>query len=372
MADTGNILDQLKVSDDQKQKLNDIERKRAKLAEDDAKNLTEYERTLDQMISGKTDVQVSQLSKLDEGIERGRKFKGEISDLAISLTTELNELGQFFGDINQYKGRLERSLGYFEITRRMADRLRMSRVTSADMKENLQTILDYGTHMVKKLHDAILENMECYVKIDATIVKTAKTLRDTQPIYEHWRAAREDFERQSNELQTRMDKADQTEFAALSVEKAALDKRLHEAKTNEDYNFTIVKKTKEALPVQKTHLKAYSDLRDSLIIMKAGLEKDIESVTQLYMAVPTAVKTALGTKAASTYDKGMKYATDAATSTLLQSVRGVTDEVAGRQERPLIEAERLEAYRKLQLDMETEFNGRMEALKRKHASATAE
>jgi len=347
------------------EKLRNLDNKQAELSKENERGLTAYEQSVRNMLSGEK-VSVEELSKLDNGIRRGKEFEGEISELAESLTGELQELGQFFGDMTQYKGLLENVLARIGLNK-WADKKRMSRVKSADVKQNLQTILDYGQHMVSKLYAAILENLECHTKIDGTIRETSRRLEENQPNYERWRAEREGLDRQLNELEIRMNQAAPMEFAKLEGEKSALQKKLNESQINENHYFTIVDKAKKALPVQRKHFQAYKDMVDGLTQLRTGLEQDLDHVTQVYLAVPTAIKTALGTKAASQYDKGMKYATDIATDTVLKSAEGILDEVASRAERPLIEPEKLAAYRRMQIEMRAEFDRRIEELKKKHA-----
>ena len=94
----------------------ELEKKRIRLEEDNKQNLSEYDQKVKQMLAGEK-VDVQELSKLDQGIERGNQYKQEINQLAESLTGELNELGQFFGDMAQYKGLTERVLGKIGLTR---------------------------------------------------------------------------------------------------------------------------------------------------------------------------------------------------------------------------------------------------------------
>lgn len=105
---------------------------------------------------------------------------------------------------------------------------------------------------------------------------------------------------------------------------------------------------------------------------RTRLERNIEAVTEIYMSTPTAIKTALSTKAAERYDKGMKYALDKATDTVLQSVAGVLDSTATRAERPLLEPETLEEYRRRQKEAKAIFESRLTALRERYETAKGE
>ncbi|MBI5804100.1 hypothetical protein HY450_02560 [Candidatus Pacearchaeota archaeon] len=365
------ILDQLRLDKAQKERLKGLEQKRMELEIEDQNRLDRYQETIEGVITGKQDTDVRQLSELDKGIERGQQFKGEISQLAESLTTELNELGQFFGDLNQYTGFWERTAAKVGLTR-FADKQRLQRVRSSDVRENLQTILDYGLHMTNKLQEATLENMDCQAKIDSTIRITAKKLEETQPLYEKARSERERLERELKEIQDRQDLAEATEHAQLAVERETLERTCKEAQTQENYLFTIVDKAKQALPVQRVHLKAYGDIIDSLIQLKTGLEENIKNVTTIYESTPVAIQTALGTRAASQTDKGIKYATDKSTEVLLVSAKGILDENAARTERPLLESDKLRVYRTAQTEMRMKFDQRVEAMKKKYRAAATD
>jgi chromosome segregation ATPase len=266
--------------------------------------------------------------------------------------------------MSNYQG-LEKLISRF--SRKWADKKRLARVKTADVTTNLKTILDYGHYMVSKLNNALIENMKCYSRIEGTIQTTNERLEQHQPEYEQWQEKREKLERQIKELEEKMNQAGPDEYAKLEGEKSQLDKEFHEAQTTENYHFTIVDKAKKALPVQRTHLTSYKDMIDSLKQFKTGLEQDLDHVTQVYLSAPTAIKTALSVKAASQYDKGMKYATDKATDAVLKSVEGILDETASRAERPLIEDEKLQAYRKVQQEMRAHYDKRVDQLKKTYA-----
>jgi len=357
---------QVQLEERQKKKLEKIETGTVKFEQESKQELDAYKNNLEQMLEGEKQVDVNELSKLDAGIQRGKQYNLEVTELAESLSLELQDLGQVIGDMSHYQG-LEKWVA--RISQKRADKIRLSRVKSQDVKENLQTILDYGHAMVSKLNDRILANMECHAEIDGTIITTSEKLKENQPIYEHWRVEKEKLERKMTDLQDKMDKADQTEYATLETEKQTLQKKLDESQINENNYFTIVDKAKKAIPVQRRHLQAYKDTVDSLTQLKTGLEEDIENVTQIYLRAPTIIKTALQVKAASQYDKGMKYATDITTEAVLKSAAGIQDEVASRAERPLIEEDKLEAYRNFQIQERAKFDARILNIKKAYAKS---
>lgn len=364
-AGAGSVFADLQ-SESQRRLANDvlkgIDAKQQELRAENKDLFSGYESRIAQIVAGKAASKqtVAELSALERGIHRAQQFKGEITDLAESLTSELQGLGQFFGNMSQYQG-LEGYLARFGL-HRLADRRRLSRVKSADVKQSLQTILDYGAHMVQKLYEAIIENMECYTRIQTAVERTSKALDENQPLYEQWRASRESLDRQMKDLNDKMDQSDASTVAKLEKDRAALQAKLDEAKINENNFFTVVDAMKSALPTQKTHLQSYRDMVDSLTQFRTRLDKNIENVTEIYLSTPIAIKTALGTKAAAAYDQGLKYALDSATDTVLQSVAGVLDATASRAERPLLEPEKLAEYRRRQKEARAIFETRMVAL----------
>ena len=362
----GGIFAKLNSDVEAQQKLEAISKKQIRYEEEAEQDITAYESNVRSILKGE-DVDIKELSKLDAGVKRGQEFKGEISDLAESLTEELQSLGVFFQEMSQYKGTKEKILSFVGLTR-YANKARLQRVRNADVKENLQAILDYGNHMIQKLYTAILDNMACEKRIEAVMNLTSQKLEENQPKYEQWRAEKEKLQLKKNELQNIIDKADETEIAKLTPNVLALDKQLREAEMNEENYFMIVKKAKEAIPVQKQHVQAYADIAKALTTLRTGIEQDIEAVTEMYLAVPIAIQTALGTKQASTIDKGIKYATDKATDTLLRSAEGILDEAANRAEKPLIDPEQLAQFRKRRLEMRANYDSRQKALQEKHAA----
>lgn len=354
------------------QRLKQLDARQAEVQALDRDALSKYDQTVRSMLDQQQEGDIQQqLSKLDKGIESGKKYKQEISELAENLTTELQGLGEYFQEMSLYKGFWEKAFSKIGM-KKTADRTRLKRIKSADVKQNLEQILDYSNTMVKKLYEAILENTECHSKLKSTISYTSNKLKDNQPKYEEWRTKKEGLESQVAEIEDRLAKANETEYVTINEEKVKALNDLQEAKVNENYFFTIVEKAKQALPVQNTHQKAYADIIESLVSLRTGLEQNIENVTELYMATPTAIKTALAVKTASQTDKGMKYATDLSTKVLLDSAAGILDEAANRAERPLIEPEKLKKYRQDQAQMRAIFETRIQALEQKYSQPAAQ
>ena len=135
--------------------------------------------------------------------------------------------------MSNYKGPIETFLAKFGMTK-FADRKRLARVRSTDVKENLQTILDYGHMMVRKLNDGIVDNMGCYQRINSSITTTIKELNENQPIYERFRSDREKLEREIGELEGKLDQASGEQYAGLEREKGNVQEEVeNESKQTE-------------------------------------------------------------------------------------------------------------------------------------------
>jgi len=350
-----------------KKKLEELSQKRMQIAEEDKQALSEYEKSVRRTLDGKqTEVSAEAKTRIDQGIERKKLYKQEISDLTESITKDFQELGDTYLQMGQYKG-IETVLMRLHLTR-LADRQRSARANRVDVKQNLETILDVGKAAVKKLYEFTLENMEQQATIDGLVKDTAAKLKENQPEYEKWRAQTESYTRDIKALQDKMDKADETEFAKLSTQKAELDKKLQDAKIQQTYFFTIVDGAKKMLPTQKDHLQQYSEIVEGLVQLRTNLDHYIENSTKLYMALPTALKTMLGVKAASQWDKAAKYALEKGTETLHIAAKGIRDESLNRQEKYPISPEKFDEFRKDYMATVAEFTQRESELKRKHAT----
>ena len=88
------IFASLKLDAKQEEKVKQMDKMQMELELEDDKQLSEYEQNVENILEGKQDVDIEHLSKLDQGIERGKQFKAEITDLTESLTREFQELGQ--------------------------------------------------------------------------------------------------------------------------------------------------------------------------------------------------------------------------------------------------------------------------------------
>jgi len=372
-----NIFGLLKMKTEERQKAQEIENQRIKASADDMRLIKDREAKLKDAYATKDGVQRSEklqeISKIDAISPENTKFKGEVTNLAESLTKDLTEFGIFIGDIKNYKG-LEKAVSYLPLGlgTKMADAFRLKRVLSADLTVNLETIIDYAAFISKKLGDATIDNMNCAGAIDGSVKEAARKLVDNQPKYENWRSKKEALQREIDATKDLQDKANETDFPKYAAKLAELDKEKQEAEINETHYFGIVETSKQAIPVLKTNLKAYMDTVKALEDMRTRLDNKIADVTEIYRSAETMIKTALKVKAASQIDKGVNYATTRITETVLDNQIAIDDERMNRAERQLIEPEKLNQIRELQKTMNEKIYAREAELKANYAKTPAE
>lgn len=359
------VFEKLRVDQKQKEKLEEVDKKRMRLEEENTQLVDEYQKTTEKIIKGEATVE--DLSKLEVGIQRGKQCTSEIYEIAAGLATDYENLGQFVGNLQNYKGFVEKFLVEIGFEKAAYKKM-VGRIKHSDIKENLETIVDFGHLMVHKLNDGVIANNDAYYAIGVAIDMTTKELAEKQPIYEKWRAERESLDRQMIELKEKQAQATDAEFAELQIQIVTLQKNVDKAKFNEDHYFGKVDKAKQALKIQPIHQQAYRDNVNSLDQIKTRFEADIEHSTPLFLRIKTAIETVVTTKAASQYYKGLRMAVDVTTDTVQKSAAGVMAEAAAIAEKLTLDEDKAVNYRKVQIAERADFDRRMSLLKDKYST----
>lgn len=360
------VLEKIEIPEEKIETLGELDLLEDELEFANQEGLKEYEAQVGNILDDNKKADLTKLSKIDQGIERGKIFKKEVSELSENLTEQLRSYGEFLGGLSDYT-RWENVVGLFRgVT--VKDQMRLERVKNASARESLETIIDYSHHIVSKLHSALAENQQCYGSISDAIDSTGQKLEVNEPIYEEWRSKKEQLERDIKELEDKRDLAGSSERPGLELEISAAEVKRHEAEIKENKYFTIVDKATQALPIQRIHLKAYKDIIDSLTVLRVGLEEKIDNVTAIYRATPVAVKTQIRVKSASEVDKAINYATDIATGAVVQASGGILDEGASRAEKLQLSDDKLQLYADTRAKMRAEYDDRIGERKNIYAS----
>lgn len=357
------VFEKLRVDKKQKEILENIDKKRMQLEEQSTKHIAdEYQQVTEKVLKGEATVE--DLTKLEAGIERGKKCTSEIYEITAGLATDFEDLSQFVGNLSNYQG-VEKTLERFGFHKSAYKRM-VGRIKGSDIKQNLETIIDFGHLMVHKLNDSIIANNDAYFAIEAAIKETSKVLSENQPVYEYWRSQREIFDRQMTDLKEKQSQATGDDFAKLQTQVVELQSKVDKAKFNEDHYFAQVDKAKQALKIQPIHLQAYRDNVNALDQIKTRFEADIQHNTPLFMQVKTSIETGVTTKASGQYYKGLRMAVDKTTDTVQKMSAGVMAEAATIAEKQTLDEDKAINYKKVQDVERADFDRRNEVLKNKH------
>ncbi len=338
----------------QSAKIEEMKKKAAKLEEDDQSQiLTQYRSKVEDIVAGKEGTSTKDLTIMDKGLLLAEQSKTDLAEIGTYLTQQFNELGQFAGSFIQYQG-LEKAVSY--VSTKLANKMQSKRAVNANIEDTLTTIVTYGQHMLgvydKKLLMCI-ESEECMKNL---VEVTSKELSNTEPLYQKAREQREALERQINELQTKLDKADATEYATLNLEKVGLDEKFSNAKKNESIYFTKAKNHRESLDSQRRYLNGFNDIIEGVMVMRTSLETKLKDHTEAFEQLTVGIQTAYSVKAGAEYDRSMNKTINIGGEVMVAMGDAVKDTVARRIEKKQVESavkkrwDQLEAQRKLLWD----------------------
>ena len=369
-ANSDNIFATLQqqLSDNEKQKIKQLDQKKLAADEADKRLLQEREEKLQQAYQKGDQTQIQELAGMAKLSAENEEYIGEMNNLVVSLNGDLTQWGVVIGDLANYQG-LESYISKVPLLgEKLADRLRDKRVSKVDLQGNLETILTYSAFTVQRLGESIMENMGRASDIQRTVDEAVVLLTENQPLYEKWRKTGEDLVRERDKVKDLQDHANETDFPKYAAQLADLDKQVRESKINETHYFGVVETTKQAIPVQKGAYEALMNTVESLEDMRTRLDNKIRQVTTTYAGAPTIVKTQLRVRAFSQIDKGMNYATTKTLEVYVHNANEIGKERMSRAERELVEPETLYAIQEVLNSASASIREREEARKAHYAA----
>ncbi|HNY11332.1 MAG TPA: hypothetical protein PKK26_07035 [Candidatus Wallbacteria bacterium] len=334
-----------------KEKVDEMQKKTVELKRtfDDSKK--EYESKLDDMLSvekskgrakeGKK-FNVGELKALDSAIVQGKEYQQDMQSLIEELTNELENLGRKVATTKDYQG-LEKFWGAIGATK-WANASRLDRIKTQNVDGSMKTVLAYANGTVESLNQQIAKNAEMYSALTQKEKIIVEKLNENQPKYEHWREEVRRLGKEIEDVDRRLREANETERPKVEQEKTTLSRELDQAKLNETSYFEIVKNASEAVSLVRHHAQGFYQAIDALTQSKIKTAEKIDNLKEIFTGIYQIMETALEIKGFSRIDSTLNYLADKTTETLNTQLEGILDETMARNEKKVIDDDKMVKY----------------------------
>lgn len=334
-----------------KQKIDAMQQKTIELKRTFDESRQKYESKIDEILSeekvkdltkeGKK-IDINELKALDNAIMQGQKFQSDMQSLIDELTNELENLGRKVTTAKDYQG-IEK-FWYLIGAHKWANASRLERIKNQNIAGSMQTVLAYAMGTVDSLNQQIAKNAEMYSALTQKEKIIVEKLRENQPKYEHWREEVKRLTQKLQDLDRRLREANETERPKLEEEKTALMRELDQARLNETSYFEIVKNASEAINLVRHHAQGFYQAIDALTQSKIKTAEKIDNLKEVFTGIYQIMETALEIKGFSRIDATLNYLADKTTETLNVQIEGILDETMARNEKKIIDDEKMMKY----------------------------
>jgi hypothetical protein len=132
--------------------------------------------------------------------------------------------------------------------------------------------------------------------------------------------------------------------AAMVTEVNELHKKMTEVKHEYGQVLTVYNQAQQALKANELSRDSFEKMEDDLARQAKMIQEKIDNVTQIYLAVPDAVKILMTTKGMEVVDKTMNIATDKSVGMITEAAEAVSDATLAREEIQLVDEETMRSY----------------------------
>jgi len=335
----------------QKQKLDNMQQKTVELKRTFDSSRKEYESKLDDMLSedkqkkrskeGKK-FNVGELKALDNAIVQGQEYQKDMQDLIEELTGELENLGRKVATTKDYQG-LEKFWSVIGASK-WANASRLDRIKSQNVAGSMQTVIAYANGTVESLNQQIAKNAEMYSALTQKEKIIVEKLNENQPKYEHWREEVKRISKAIEDVDRKLREANESERPKVEQEKTNMSRELDQARLNETSYFEIVKNASEAVNLVRLHAKGFYSAIDALTQSKIKTAEKIDNLKEIFTGIYQIMETALEIKGFSRIDSTLNYLADKTTETLNTQIEGILDETMARNEKKVIDDDKMVKY----------------------------
>ncbi|MGA1824217.1 MAG: hypothetical protein ACMUIP_06080, partial [bacterium] len=121
-----------------------------------------------------------ELSKLDTSLGNYGNYKQTIADLAVGLTSGLQEYVEFANKSKSFQGINEKFCNLVGMKRR-AERMRNNRISKQNPRENLQHILEYGERLYHEICQVRQVALSTYGRLQANTDVIVQKIAEFEP-----------------------------------------------------------------------------------------------------------------------------------------------------------------------------------------------
>jgi uncharacterized coiled-coil protein SlyX len=254
------------------------------------------------------------------------------------------------------------------VSERWANRSRLTRIRRQSIDGSMRTVLSYASGTVASINEQINRNTQVYRSLADKLKLLSQKLRDNQPRYEHWRERVKEQETKKRDVERSLKAASEGERPELQDALTSLQLELDQAKVNETSYFEIVRNAEEALDVVRHHAEGFKQSIDALVRAKFKTAEKIDNLTEVFTGIYQIMETSLEMKGFSRIDQTLNYAADRTTQAMNVQLEGILDEARARNERPLIDEAKMQAYLSHMKEIIERFATAMEEQRQRYAS----
>ena len=347
---------------EQSSKLDSLRKQRQTLGSDLYQGLESTEKLYKNMDAEKLKQAGSELSKLDQELEKYGSFNASIADLSAGLTDSLSAHVQFAAQSKNYQG-FEKLVRFF--SKSNADRMRVERLKNQSPRENLKMILDYGEQLYDEIVSVREDALNSFSRLQTNVDIIATKIGEYEPKEAALKEKLTALEELHAQLEGKFNQADAPQQAKMVQEKEELYKQLTTVRSEHDQVLTIYSQAQQAYQGNKQSRDAFEKMVRDLGIQATMIKEKIDNVSEIYMAAPEAVKIMMTTKGMESLDKSINVATEQSIDIITQSAQSVSDATVARAEVQLIDEDVMRGYMKRMEDTMSDFNRRYDEVRKK-------
>lgn len=287
---------------------------------------------------GATPEQAAQAGKqmkttIDSAIAHTTQYKATIADLTAGLTTRLDSYQLFIARNKEYT-KIEYIVSLINPTK--ADAFRARRIQNQSVQENLDSVLQYGDRIYQRICEIRSEDIKTLERLTVNTKVVAAKIEKYQPLEEALKIKLDALKGTYEGLQRKYQGADATGQRELLREIVPLKDELTKLEHEHTQAFTIYQQAKQQLFSSLKAQENYEQLIKDLGAQATLVREKLDNTTEVFKAVPGAVKTALITKGMEVIDATINASLEASLDMIMTAAEGVSRATKGRQETPTL------------------------------------
>ena len=335
---TAGLEQKLKLRPDDNKTLEELRQKRQTINAVAYSNLDSEQRFAD--MSQQT--AEGEKSKLNQGLDGYREFKQTIAELSAGVQDTLDEYVEFAAKSKNYQGK-ER---FYSIIRfkGKANRTRIQRLKTMNPRENLNLVRSYTFQLIDEILQVRADAEKSWQGLQTQVDLLVEKIRTSQPKEEALKEKLDALDGQYKSDKQKYDTANPAEQAVLLAPLNVLHQELAQVRNEYQQVFTKYNQAQQTLAANEVTRNSFEEMVNDLTAQASQLKEKIENVSQIYEALPEAVKIMMTTKGMEGLDKTVNTATDRCVDITTKAAAAVKDATLARLEVQVIEDHQMMEY----------------------------